>query len=254
MTKTDLLLTDFKCLSFDCYGTLVDWEGGIYKALAPLYEQLPDEHPLRNDRLTLLRSFITTEGLVQTENPTALYRQILSESYGRLADDLGVRASDEDKKRFSLGVGNWPIYPDTLEALKKLQRKFKLVILSNVDNDNFEQTLKRQFQGIKFDAIYTAENIGSYKPSAHNFEYLIAQCQADLGITADKIIHVAQALPHDHVPATAAGLTTAWIERGEDVPSAMGGKLDDFKGSVSFSWRFKNLGEMAEVAALSEKN
>lgn len=255
MLKTDRSLTDFNCLSFDCYGTLVDWEGGIYKELAHLYTQLSDDHPLRHDRLSLLRAFIKNEGIVEFANPKALYKEILAQTYGRLAKELGVVASEADKAKFGSGVADWPIYPDTVDALKRLQEHFKLVILSNVDNDNFQRTLKQQFKDLKFDAIYTAENIGSYKPDARNFEYLITHCEEDLGVKSGNIIHVAQALYHDHVPATAAGLATAWIERGEDVPSAIGGNPEDLGDRVSFSWRFKNMGEMADAfQLLNDKN
>ena len=247
MPKTDRPLTDFDCLTFDCYGTLVDWESGIYQALVSLYTQLPDDHPLRYDRINLLRAFIKIEGIVQSADPTALYTNVLGQTYGRLAEELGVAASEADKAKFGLGVGDWPIYPDTVDALKRLQEHFKLVILSNVDNDSFKRTITQQFEDIKFDAVYTAENIGSYKPDARNFEYLIRHCEEDLGVKSGKIIHVAQALSHDHIPASAAGLATAWIQRGENVPSAMGGRLEDVADRVSFSWHFKNMGEMTNA-------
>ncbi|KAI0121343.1 Haloacid dehalogenase-like hydrolase-domain-containing protein [Xylariales sp. AK1849] len=224
-------LTDFDCFSFDCYGTLVDWEGSIHQALAPLYTKLPDDHPLRYDRDNLLKAFIQNEGI----------------TYGRLAEELGVAASKADKAAFGLGVGDWPIYPDTADALKRLQKHFKLVILSNVKIDNSNLTLAKQFKDVKFDAVYTAEDIGSYKPDARNFEYLITHCREHLGIPSEEIIHVAQALFHDQVSTRAARLATPWIERGEDVPSAIGGNLEEFADKGSFSWRFKNMGEMADA-------
>jgi len=254
MPKTDRPLTDFDCLSFDCYGTLVDWEGGIYQALAPLYTQLPNNHPLRHNRLSLLRAFIKNEGIVESANPTAPYKVILAQTYERLARELGIAASEADTAKFDSGVADWPIYPDTVDALKRLQEHFKLVILSNVDNDSFQRTVAQQFKNLKFDAIYTAENIGSYKPDTRNFEYLITHCEEDLGVKIGKIIHVAQALHHDHVPATAVGLATAWIERGEDVPSAIGGKPEDLGDRVSFSWQFKSMGEMADAFQLLSDN
>ncbi|KAF2624092.1 HAD-like protein [Macroventuria anomochaeta] len=216
MPKTDHPLTDLDCLSFDCYGTLVDWEGGIYQALAPLYTQLPDDHPIRHDRLSLLRAFIKNEGIIESANPTILYKEVLAQTYGRLAEELGVAAPRTNKAKFGSGVGDWPIYPDTADALKRLQEHFKL-------------------------------DIGSYKPDARNFDYLITHCEEDLGVERRKIIHVAQALYHDHVPATAAGLANAWIERGEDMPSAIGGKPEDLEHRIFFLWRFKNMGEMADT-------
>lgn len=244
-------ITDFNCLTFDCYGTLVDWERGIYEALAPIYNQLPDSHPMRNDRLGLLRSFINHEGVVQRANPKELYSKILGATYGKLAENLGVKASEEDKAKFGAGIGDWPIFPDTLDALERLHKRYKLVILSNVDRESFSRTLAKQLVGIDFDAIYTAEEIGSYKPDPRNFAYLIEHCEKDLGVTKDKIIHTAQALPHDHVPANAAGLVSAWIERGEEFPSAMGGDLKDWEDKVSYSWRLKNMGAMADEVDIS---
>lgn len=246
-------LHDFRALTFDCYGTLVDWEGGIYKALSPLYTQLPESHPLRNDRIALLNSCIKNEGVVQKANPDMLYSKVLGETYGALAAELGVSATEDDKAAFANSIGDWPIYPDTLEALHRLHKHFKLVILSNVDNDSFARTLKNQFPGLTFDGIYTAQNIGSYKPDPRNFQYLIDHCQSELGVPKDQIIHTAQALPHDHMPANAAGLTSCWIERGEDFPSAMGGRLEDWKDHVAFTWRYKNMGEMADAFEAEEK-
>nr|POF14044.1 putative uncharacterized hydrolase ysaa [Quercus suber] len=238
-------LKSFSCLTFDCYGTLIDWEGGIYKALAPLTKQLSTSHPLYNDRLGVLHSYIRNEGLVQTANQNELYSTVLAKTYGNMAAEFGVEANEEEMARFGASVGDWPVYPDTIAALKQLQTHFRLVILSNVDRESFERTLAKQFVGIKFDAIYIAEEIGSYKPDLRNFHYLIEHCQKDLGVSKDGIIHTAQSLYHDIVPATAVGMASAWIERGEDFPSAMGGNLSDLKDQVAFSWQFKNMGEMA---------
>jgi 2-haloalkanoic acid dehalogenase type II len=240
-------LTSFSCLTFDCYATLVDWERGVWEALAPLNSQLPASHPLRDDRLKLLKKTIDHEGVVQKAHPDALYAKVLAETYGNLAKELGVEASEEDKRKFGASVGDWPIFPDTLDALNRLHKFFKLVILSNVDKDSFNRTLANQFPGFTFDAIYTAEEIGSYKPDLRNFQYLIEHCETDLGVKKDGIIHTAQALPHDHVPAKEVGLASAWIERGEEVESAMGGKLEDWADKVAFSWRFKNMREMADA-------
>lgn len=245
--KTSRPITSFSCLTFDCYGTLVDWEGGIWEALTPLRRQLPASHPLHDDRFATLKAFIRLEGEVQRARPDALYRAVLAETYGRLAAELGVGAPDEDRARFGASVGDWPAYPDSADALRRLGKRFKLVILSNVDGDSFQRTLAQQLPGVEFDAVYTAQEIGSYKPDPRNFAYLVEHCDRDLGVAKDAIIHTAQALPHDHVPAAKAGLASAWIERGVDVKSAMGGELKDYKDDVAFSWRFRSLGEMADA-------
>jgi 2-haloalkanoic acid dehalogenase type II len=240
-------ITSFSCLTFDCYGTLVDWERGIWEALAPINNQLPESHPLRNDRLKLLNKVIAHEGIVQKAEPDALYPYVLGETYGNLAKELGVEASEDDKKKFGGSVGDWPIFPDTIDALNRLHKHFKLVILSNVDKESFSRTLANQFPGFNFDAVYVAQDIGTYKPDLNNFQYLIDHCDKDLGVKKDGIIHTAQALPHDHVPANKMGLASAWIERGVDFESAMGGRLEDWKDQVAFSWRYKTMGEMADA-------
>ncbi|KAK0759614.1 hypothetical protein N5P37_007802 [Trichoderma harzianum] len=247
-------ITSFKALTFDCYGTLVDWESGIYNNLQPLNQRLANSHPLKNNRLGLLKALVRHEGLVQTANPTYLYHAVLAAAYGNLAAELGVSADEEAKSKFGFGVGDWAIYPDTLDALKRLHKHFKLVILSNVDLDSFKRTLEKQFQGFPFDAIYTAQEIGSYKPDLNNFRYLIEHCEKDLGVEKGGILHTAQSLHHDHVPAAQIGLTSVWIERGEEVESVMGGDPEAYADRVSYSWKFTNMKEMADAVDAAAKN
>ncbi|EOD48381.1 Haloacid dehalogenase-like hydrolase [Neofusicoccum parvum] len=240
------------CLTFDCYGTLVDWEGGIYKGLAPLTRKLPPSHQLYNDRLGTLRSFIKHESRVQSLNPTAIYSTVLGSAYGDFSVKLGLgEPTAEEKARFGASVGEWPVFPDTVEALRRLQKHFKLVILSNVDWDSFRKTLAGPLAGVDFDAVYVAEDIGSYKPDLRNFRYLVDRCRQDLGVEQDGIIHTAQSLFHDLAPAKEIGLAGAWIERGEEVDSVMGGDLRDFEGKVDISWRFRNMREMADFVESS---
>lgn len=250
------LITDYGALTFDCFGTLVDWESGIYNMLHPLQKLLSKSHPYYNNREGILKLFIKNEGIVEHANPTALYPDILAMTYNDIATELGVEAQESDAKAFGDAVGDWPVFPDTQEALKRLQKHFKLVILSNVDKKSFGRALTNQLPEIKFDAIYTAQEIGTYKPDPRNFEYLIEHCEKDLGVKKDDIIHTAYALPHDLVPAHKAGLASCWIERGVDVPAVCGGgsNLELYADSTSFSWQFKTMGEMADyVNSLEEK-
>lgn len=240
-------IKSYSCLTFDCYGTLVDWESAIYKGLAPLTSQLPPSHELYNDQPGTLRSFIKHEDHVQAAQPTAGYSTVLGTAYGDFAATLGLaEPTAEEKAKFGASVGEWPAFPDTIEALQRLQKHFKLVILSNVDWESFRKTLAGPLAGIKFDAVYVAEDIGSYKPDLRNFRYLIERCGKDLGVGPDGIIHTAYSLLHDLAPAKQVGLTGAWIERGEEIPSAMAGDLKDLEGQVDISWRFKNMREMAD--------
>lgn len=241
-------ITDYGALTFDCFGTLVDWESGIYNMLLPLRQQLTESHPHYNDRTGIMKLFIKNEGIVQRADPEGLYPDILANTYRGIAKDLGVTAEDKDAEAFGNGVGDWPVFPDTQEALKRLQKHFKLVILSNVDKSSFGRALTNQLPEITFDGIYTAQDIGTYKPNPRNFEYLIEHCDKDLGVPKDKIIHTAYALPHDLIPAHKAGLASCWIERGVDVPAACGGGTPDLypEGALGFEWQFKTMGDMAD--------
>lgn len=245
-------ITAYSCLTFDCYGTLIDWEEGIYRALSPLTQRLPTSHPLHGDRPETLRAFTRLESEVQRARPEAFYSSILADAYGRLAAQIGLEASEAEKAKFGAGVADWPVFPDTLEALGRLHKHFKLVILSNVDRESFKRTLSRQLTGIDFDAIYTAQEIGSYKPDLRNFEYLIDRCEKDLGVGKDAIIHTAQSLSHDHVPAKQVGLASAWIERGVETETVMGGDLDEYRDKVDFSWHYRSMGEMADALDAAE--
>ncbi|KAF2157635.1 HAD-like protein [Myriangium duriaei CBS 260.36] len=237
----------FKCLTFDCYGTLVDWELGIYTALKPILGQLPESNPYRRDRLATLKEFIRHEGIIQRAHPTKLYREVLAAAYANFASEQGVKTTSEQQAQFGASVKEWPVFPDTIDALHRLKKHFKLVILSNVDVDSFKGTLHGALKGLDFDAIYTAQEIGAYKPDLNNFRYLIQHCHDDLGVEKAQIIHTAQSLFHDTAPATEIGLTSAWIERGEECPSVMGGNLADLKDKVKISWQFKNMGAFADA-------
>ncbi|KAK0386142.1 hypothetical protein NLU13_5979 [Sarocladium strictum] len=248
-------LTSFKCLTFDCYGTLIDWESGIWNALSPLNQQLPQAHELKDDRYGMLKKIVSHEMAVQKSRPDALYSAVLAEAYGNLAKELGLAASEEEKTKYGQSVGDWPAFPDTLEALKRLQKHYKLVILSNVDRESFGRTLQKQFPGLTFDAIYTAQDVGSYKPDLRNFHYLIEHCDKDLGVKKEDIIHTAQSLMHDHVPAKEVGLVSAWIERGKDgqVKSVMGDPTDDLADKVTITWHYGSMGEMADALEAEQR-
>uniref|UniRef100_A0A8H7KFP9 Haloacid dehalogenase n=1 Tax=Bionectria ochroleuca TaxID=29856 RepID=A0A8H7KFP9_BIOOC len=241
-------ITDYKALTFDCFGTLVDWESGIYNMFQPLRKQLPTSHPNHEDRVYFLKSFIKNEGIVEHANPTALYPDVLADTYRAVARELGLDPKDEDAVAFGGAVGDWPVFPDTQEALKRLQRHFKLVILSNVDKASFGRALTNQLPEIQFDAIYTAQEIGTYKPDPNNFRYLVDHCGSELGVQADGIIHTAYAIPHDLVPAHKAGLATCWIERGVEFPAVCGGadNKEAYAHESGWAWQFKTMKDMAD--------
>jgi 2-haloalkanoic acid dehalogenase type II len=199
-------LGDFKVLSFDCYGTLIDWEAGLWAALAPLAARAARPVP----RDAALAAFGEREAAEEEAAPTSLYRDVLARVHAALARSWGVAPDAAADRAFAASIGDWPAFPDTLAALTYLKRHFKLVILSNVDNASFAASNKRL--GVAFDAIYTAEDIGSYKPDLNNFAYMLENL-ARLGVTKSEILHTAESMFHDHGPANKVGLASAWIYR-----------------------------------------
>ncbi|MBV7329050.1 haloacid dehalogenase type II [Chloroflexi bacterium TSY] len=199
-------LADFKVLTFDCYGTLIDWESGILKGLEPLTDRI--EIGLSED--ALLEAHARHESAQQSQTPAMYYHDILAIVYKRLAEEWGVAVSWDDCVTYGLSVQNWPAFPDSADALKYLKEHYKLVILSNVDNRSFAAS--REKLGIQFDAIYTAQDIGNYKPADVNFEYMLRNL-ATLGVDKMDILHTAESLFHDHKPANRYGLSSCWIYR-----------------------------------------
>ena len=199
-------LTDFKALSFGCYGTLIDRDSGLWTALQPLLHAGSIKLP----RDQVLAAFVRHEVAQQAETPAMLYSRVLTEAHHRLAREWGVLLSDDAHALFGKSVPHWPVFADAPAALQYLKRYFKLALLSNVDKENFAGTARRL--EVRFDAVFTAEEIGSYKPDARNFEYLI-EGLAKVGLARGEILHVAASPPRDQVPALRSGMAFAWIER-----------------------------------------
>jgi 2-haloacid dehalogenase len=199
-------LSDFKVLTFDCYGTLIDWESGMIEALKPLTSKASPAL----SRNAILEAHAWHESTQQRYTPAKPYRDLLAVVYKRLADELAVKVSWEDCLAYGRSIADWPAFADTPAALQYLKRHYKLVILSNVDNASFAAS-NRRLQ-VEFDAIYTAEDIGSYKPDPRNFAYLLERLER-MGVRKDDILHTAESLFHDHAPANKVGLRSAWIHR-----------------------------------------
>ena len=204
-------LTDFKALTFDCYGTLIDWESGMIEALKPLTSRVGPA--LTRD--AILEAHGRHESAQQRTTPTKVYRELLAVVYKRLAEEWGVPADWEDCRAYGSSIKDWPAFPDSATALAYLKQHYRLVILSNVDNESFAFSNRKL--GVAFDAIYTAEDIGSYKPAPRNFEYMLEKLAGiDItkgGIAKGDILHTAESLFHDHQPANAFGLANCWIHR-----------------------------------------
>ena len=229
-------LSEFDALSFDCYGTLIDWESGIWTALQPL---------VRRSRTAIsrdpaLEAFARLEARQQQATPDMAYPDVLAAVHRQLAAEWNVEADPAEDAAFGASIAAWPPFPDTVGALLYLKQHFHLAILSNVDRASFQAT--NQALGVAFDAIYTAQDIGSYKPDRRNFAYLIDR-MAEQGVPKGKVLHVAQSLFHDHVPAQAIGLTSAWIDRRHETGGS--GATSPVAAGVHYDFRFLSLGALA---------
>lgn len=202
-------ITEFKALTFDVYGTLIDWESGMIAGLKPLTDQISGSLP-RNE---ILEAHAHYESATQRQTPGNIYSQLLAVVYKRLAEEWGIPVTWEDCLAYGRSVQNWPAFEDSAGALQYLKRYYKLVVLSNIDNTSFAYSNEKL--SVSFDAAYTAEDIGSYKPSARNFEYMIENL-ARLGIEKHDILHTAESMFHDHAPANQFGLANCWIYRRHD--------------------------------------
>jgi 2-haloacid dehalogenase len=204
-------LNEFEALSFDCYGTLIDWESGIAAVLGPWSRA----RGLDLDDESLLAAFARHEARAEQEHATDIYPAILARSFRDLGVELGVEVSDTDAAALGVSVGSWPAFPDSHDALVTLEQRYKLIILSNVDRHSFAASEERL--GVTFSAVVTAEDVGSYKPAKANFEALL-ETASGLGVGEGRLLHVAQSLFHDHVPAKGLGLPTVWINRRHGRP------------------------------------
>lgn len=232
-----MALAAFDALSFDCYGTLIDWEAGILGVLRPWAAR---EGVVASDE-ELLGAFGRHESAEEAAGPATRYPEILRRTMRGVGLDLGGDVTDEDAARLGESVPDWPAFGDSSAALADLARRYRLIILSNVDRASFRASNDRL--GVTFDAIVTAEDVGSYKPDPRNFAALL-ETVGRMGIAPGRLLHVAQSLYHDHVPARAAGLPTVWIDRRRGT-GGWGATPAPTPG-VEPDWVF---GSMAEFAA-----
>ncbi|MBM3601630.1 MAG: haloacid dehalogenase type II [Alphaproteobacteria bacterium] len=231
-------LSDFKVLTFDCYGTLIDWESGLVAALKPLARRAKRKLT-RNE---ILEAHARHESSQQRYTPARLYRDLLPIVYKRLAEEWGVEPKWQDAVAYGRSIGKWPAFADSAKALKYLKQHYKLVILSNVDNESFARSNVKL--GVKFDAIMTAQDIGTYKPNRRNFAYLLEKL-AGMGIARHEILHTAESLFHDHQPANEFGLASCWIHR-RHADEGFGATMNP--GTLPrYDFRFTSMAEMAAV-------
>jgi 2-haloacid dehalogenase len=225
----------YDALTFDCYGTLIDWETGILNGLkAALGSGIEGESDAQ-----LLARFAHHEHAAEV--PYKNYREVLGLTSRMLAGELGLEISPEQEAQFGASVLDWPAFPDSHDALVSLQERYKLVVITNCDDDLFAASAARL--GIMFDEVITAAQVGSYKPNIENFHFAHEKIQRTLGISKDRILHVAQSLFHDHAPAKSIGMTTVHIKRrgngaapqASATPDAVFPDMTSFAGSIAKS-------------------
>lgn len=192
----------FDVLTFDCYGTLIDWETGLLEALRPVLAA----HGVGAADDAVLEAFARYEAAVEAGSYRP-YREVLGAALRGVGEDLGFEPSEDEVERFGGSVVDWPAFPDSAAALARLHTRFSLGVITNCDDDLFAASARRL--GTTFDAVVTAQQARRYKPNPRPFELMFER----LGLPPKRVLHVAQSLFHDHVPAKRLGLTTVWIDR-----------------------------------------
>jgi 2-haloacid dehalogenase len=192
----------FRAVSFDCYGTLIEWEAGILPALRALLRS----HGCPQGDATLLELYGEFEAEAEG-GPYQTYRGVLESVVQRFGARFGFQPSASELRILHASVPSWPPFPDTVAALLQLQKRYRLAVISNIDDDLFAVT--RKHLGVEFDSVITAEQAQSYKPSIRNFRLALDR----LGVQPDHLLHVGQSIYHDVIPAQSLGIATVWVNR-----------------------------------------
>ena len=194
----------FTTISFDCYGTLIDWESGILPALRGVLGSHGQSQSLTDAAILELYGEFEAEA---ESGPYQSYRDVLQSVVRTFADRFHFEASSAEIRSLHESVHTWPPFPDTVAALQELQKHYKLLVISNIDDDLFEET--RKLLDVEFDGVITAEQARSYKPSLNNFEMALRT----VALSPDRLLHAAQSIYHDVVPARSLGISTVWVNR-----------------------------------------
>lgn len=244
MNKNAPPLAGFKVLTFDCYGTLIDWETGIWDAFQPL---IAFNGGSGLSRKAALEAFAVHESRVENEAPGTLYPDVLARVHREVSLQADLRTSADLDREFGRSLPHWPAFPDSAEALRYLKQRYKLVILSNVNREGFAASNRKL--GVDFDAVYTAQDIGTYKPNPANFEFLLKHLRDEFGLRPEDILHTAQSLYHDHLPAQQLGLATAWIDRQGLSKSGDWGATARLEEMPETDFLFHSMAELASAVA-----
>ena len=229
-------LSDAAVLTLDGYGTLVDRESGVITALMPWLHDVG----VTAGRGEILRAFAQAEraNLI----PGISYRDVLVRVHDTLADFFGIASDRKAAEEFADSIGRWPVHPDAPVALAYLKQHFQLVVLTNADHAAFDIT--NQALGVEFDAVYTAEDTGTYKPNSDMFAFLLNKLK-EAGVEKRQVLHVAGSIRFDHVPAKRLNMNTCWIHRKHGaarLASAHKRGLD-----VHPDFRFRTLGGLVDA-------
>ncbi len=223
----------FSTISFDCYGTLIDWESGILPVIRALLA--------RHDRVLTDATILELHGEFEAEaesGPYQSYRKVLQSVARSFAGRLGFDPTSSDMHALSESVPSWPPFADTVAALRQLKKRYRIAIISNIDGDLFEGTRKKL--NIEFDAVVTAEQAQSYKPSLHNFELTLPT----LGLEPGNLLHTGQSIYHDVIPAQSLGISTVWVNRKSARPGVGAVRAAEGKPDVEIP-------DLATLAALA---
>jgi len=223
----------FEILTFDCYGTLINWEAGILSAL----HRILTAHGKKIDDATLLKLYGDLEQRAEA-GPFHSYRAVLESVVRRFGAELGFTPTAEEARSLPDSLPTWKPWPDTVAALRQLKTRFRLAILSNVDDDLFAAT--RPHLGVELDEVITAQQAQAYKPSLKVFELALARIKA----AAHRVLHVGQSIYHDVIPAQALGLATVWVNRPSARPGVGAVKSAEAKPDLTVT----SLAELAAAA------
>jgi len=226
--------TKFSVLTFDCYGTIIDWETGIFSALRPILLA----HDRKVDDVRLLEIYSELE-LHEEQKDFQNYRDVLRGVVRGFGDRLGFEATEAEQNSLPESIARWQPFPDSVGALRRLQEQFKLVVLSNIDNDLFALTAPKL--GIEFHDVITAQQARCYKPGGKIFQ----TAERRIGVGRERWLHVGQSVYHDVVPAQAMGLATVWVNR----PSPRAGSGATKAAHAKPDLKVSSLAELADAAA-----
>ena len=193
----------FEWISFDCYGTLVDWETGISAAVGEVLES----RGISKSKAEILDLFSNSEPKVQSSEAYLEYRQVLRQVMALIGAEFRFQCTEAELGCLADSLPHWPVFPDAPEALRELKARYKLAVISNVDDDLFTGTA--QALGVEFDAVVTSEQVRSYKPNLRNFNAALERME----VPKERWLHVAESLYHDIGPANRLGIASVWVNR-----------------------------------------